>query len=49
MGGSAPVVNALRSLARKNLSNPTPHSLYSSFYYSHPTVVEREEALLAVR
>ena len=49
MGGSAPVVNALRSLARKNLSNPTPHPLYSGFYYSHPTVVEREEALRAVR
>ena len=47
MGGSAPIVNALRKLAQKNLSNLTPHPLYSGFYYSHPTVVEREAALVA--
>jgi STE24 endopeptidase len=45
VGGAAPVVDALRKLARKNLSNLTPHPLYSGFYYSHPTVVEREQAL----
>jgi STE24 endopeptidase len=47
VGGAAPVVNALRKLARGNLSNLTPHPLYSGFYYSHPTVVEREKALVA--
>jgi len=45
VGGAAPVVDALRKLAQKNLSNLTPHPLYSGFYYSHPTVVEREQAL----
>ncbi len=23
----------------------TPHPLYSAFYYSHPTLIEREAAL----
>ena len=36
---------ALRKLSEKNLSNLTPHPLYSGFYYSHPTLLEREEAL----
>jgi STE24 endopeptidase len=45
MGSTAPIVNALRKLARKNLSNLTPHPLYSTFYYSHPTIIERERAL----
>jgi STE24 endopeptidase len=40
-------VDALRKLAQGNLSNLTPHPLYSGFYYSHPTVVEREKALAA--
>jgi STE24 endopeptidase len=46
VGDAAPVVSALRKLAQKNLSNLTPHPLYSGFYYSHPTVVEREQALV---
>jgi len=41
-------VSALRKLAQKNLSNLTPHPLYSGFYHSHPTVVEREQALARV-
>jgi len=28
--------------AQKNLTNLTPHPLYSGFYYSHPTLLERE-------
>ncbi|MEO8429435.1 MAG: M48 family metallopeptidase [Verrucomicrobiota bacterium] len=36
---------ALRKLITKNLSNLTPHPFYSGFYYSHPTLMEREEAL----
>jgi STE24 endopeptidase len=41
-----PLIAALRKLSEKNLSNLTPHRLYSGFYYSHPTVLERESALL---
>jgi STE24 endopeptidase len=39
------LIGALRKLNEKNLSNLTPHPLYSGFYYSHPTLVERETAL----
>jgi STE24 endopeptidase len=42
---SQPLVSALRKLNEKNLSNLTPHPLYSGFYYSHPTLLEREAAL----
>jgi STE24 endopeptidase len=45
MGEAQPLVQALRKLTEKNLSNLTPHPLYSSFYYSHPTLLERERAL----
>ncbi len=40
------LIGALRKLNEKNLSNLTPHPLYSGFYYSHPTLLEREQALL---
>jgi len=43
--GSEPMISALRKLSEKNLSNLTPHPLYSGFYYSHPTFFEREKAL----
>ena len=43
------LIGALRKLNEKNLSNLTPHPLYSRFYYSHPTLLERERALLAAR
>ena len=39
------LIAALRKLNEKNLSNLTPHPLYSAFYYSHPTLLERESAL----
>ena len=45
MRDAAPLVGALRKLNEKNLSNLTPHPLYSGFYYSHPTLTEREGAL----
>ena len=45
VGGPAPLSGALRKLSQKNLSNLTPHPLYSAVYYSHPTLVERERAL----
>ena len=46
MGGPAAMVGALRKLAQKNLTNLTPHRWFSGFYYSHPTLVEREAALV---
>src|SRR5262249_13311733 len=45
MGDAQPLIQALRKLTEKNLSNLTPHPLYSGFYYSHPTLIEREHAL----
>jgi STE24 endopeptidase len=47
MGEPESLVGALRKLNEKNLSNLTPHPLYSAFYYSHPTLLERESALKA--
>jgi STE24 endopeptidase len=41
------LIGALRKLNEKNLSNLTPHPFYSGFYYSHPTLLERERALTA--
>jgi STE24 endopeptidase len=45
LGQAQPLIQALRKLSEKNLSNLTPHPLYSRFYYSHPTLLERERAL----
>jgi STE24 endopeptidase len=39
------LVGALRRLHEENLSNLTPHPLYSGFYYSHPTLLERSARL----
>ena len=47
MTESGSLIGALRKLNEKNLSNLTPHPLYSGFHYSHPTLLERERALLA--
>jgi STE24 endopeptidase len=49
MGEAHSIVHALRKLSEKNLSNLIPHPLYSGFYYSHPTLIERERALQAAR
>ncbi len=49
MGGTGPMVGALRKLTQKNLSNLTPHPWFSTFFYSHPTLVERERALVAAK
>jgi STE24 endopeptidase len=45
MNEAAPLIGALRKLNEKNLSNLTPHPVYSAFYYSHPTLLEREAVL----
>lgn len=39
------LVSALHKLHEKNLSNLTPHPVYSAFFYSHPTLAEREAEL----
>jgi STE24 endopeptidase len=43
--GAASLKNALLTLSKDNLSNLTPHPLYSFYYYSHPTLAERVRAL----
>ena len=45
MGEIGSLTGALRKLNEKNLSNLTPHPIYSGFYYSHPSLLERERAL----
>src|SRR5262252_3769085 len=49
MGEAQSIVHALRKLSERNLSNLIPHPLYSGFYYSHPTLIERERALQSAR
>lgn len=49
IGAAQPLVGALRKLHEKNLSNLTPHPAYSGFYYSHPTLLERQQALANVQ
>jgi STE24 endopeptidase len=45
MGGGAAMKSALLRLTRDNLSNLTPHPLYSFYHYSHPTIAERLAAI----
>ena len=45
MDSSEPLIRALRKLHKENLSNLTPHPIYSRFHYSHPTLLERESSL----
>ncbi len=47
IGSPIPMIESLRKLSEKNLSNLTPHPIFSGFYYSHPTLMERETALRA--
>jgi STE24 endopeptidase len=39
------LINALKKLSVSNLSNLTPHPWYVFFHYSHPTLLQRIEAL----
>ncbi|MGE9291288.1 MAG: M48 family metallopeptidase [Puniceicoccales bacterium] len=45
MGSSKPLISALRVMYKKNLGNLIPHPSYSRFYFSHPTLREREKSL----
>jgi len=44
-GFSDDLINGLKKLSRNNLSNLNPHPLYTFFYYSHPTLFQRINAL----
>lgn len=39
------LINGLKKLSVKSLSNLTPDSLYVKVYYSHPTLLQRMAAL----
>jgi STE24 endopeptidase len=41
------LISSLKKLSRKSLSNLTPHKAYVFFHYSHPTLLERVQNLLA--
>ena len=45
IGTAAPMVDALKRLAKDNLSNLHPHPFYAWFYYSHPPLAERIASL----
>jgi STE24 endopeptidase len=47
-GTSGPMINALKRLAKDNLTNLHPHPSYVWFYYSHPPLIERIEYLQAM-
>jgi len=47
-GTSQPMINALKRLAKDNLTNLHPHPFYVWFYYSHPPLIERIEYLRAM-
>jgi STE24 endopeptidase len=48
VGTSEPMINALKRLAKDNLSNLHPHPWYVWFYYSHPPLIERIKYLQAI-
>ncbi|WP_041584538.1 M48 family metallopeptidase [Syntrophus aciditrophicus] len=41
IGTAAPMISALKRLAKDNLANLFPHPLYVWFHYSHPPLLER--------
>jgi STE24 endopeptidase len=45
MSSVEPMISALKTLAKTNLVNLTPHPAYVFVHYSHPPVLERIEAL----
>ena len=46
LSGPSSLKSALRKLYNENLGNLFPHPFYSAFYYSHPTLLERESSLM---
>jgi STE24 endopeptidase len=47
-GLSVPLITGLKKMHVKSLSNLNPDPLYVFFYYSHPTLLQRVQALEAV-
>ncbi len=47
-GDAMPLITALKSLSKDNLSNLTPHPFYVFINYSHPPMIERIAALRAL-
>ncbi|MDA3956359.1 M48 family metallopeptidase [Oceanispirochaeta sp.] len=45
VSNNSALAQALLMLSRENLSNLTPHKLYSTFHYSHPVLSERLAAI----
>ncbi|MCL3781527.1 M48 family peptidase [Prolixibacteraceae bacterium JC049] len=45
LGLGEALISGLKKLSVNNLSNLTPHPTYVFFHYSHPTVLQRMEAL----
>ena len=48
-GSAEPLVSALKKLSADNLSNLTPHPLEVYLHHSHPPVLQRIDALRALR
>jgi len=49
IGDGENMKSALISIYKENLSNLTPHPLYSFYHYAHPTLAERIKAIDAVK
>ena len=47
-GSATPLITALKTLSKDNLSNLTPHPFYVFINYSHPPMTERLAALRAL-
>jgi STE24 endopeptidase len=43
-----PLINALKKLSKDSLSNLTPHPLHVGLHFSHPPVLTRVQALMAL-
>ncbi|MCX5850691.1 MAG: M48 family metallopeptidase [Deltaproteobacteria bacterium] len=48
-GTTRPLIEALKRLAKNNLTNLFPHPLYAWFFYSHPPILRRIALLREVR
>ena len=45
VGDREAMASSLVALSRENLSNLTPHPMYSAYHYTHPTPLERARAI----
>ncbi len=47
--GATPLITALKKLSSDHLSNLTPHSAYVFMHYSHPPLLQRVKAMIAIK